>query len=77
MIPDAVLMVSNQTVHSSGKLMTAIAQTKLVLVGKYDLMTGSMSSAVPPPAPDASIRVERIAKSLTSKLSLLVWRNKL
>lgn len=51
------------------KLMSAIAQTKLVLVGRYDTMTGSQTPAasLPSPVAEASSRVERIVKSLTSK----------
>ena len=49
--------------------MSAIAQTKLVLVGRYDTMTGSQTPAasLPSPVAEASSRVERIVKSLTSK----------
>lgn len=50
--------------------MTAIAQTKLVLVGRYDTMTGSQTqqaASLPSPVAEASSRVERIVKSLTSK----------
>jgi len=52
------------------KLMTAIAQTKLVLVGRYDTMTGTQTqqaASLPSPVAEASSRVERIVKSLTSK----------
>lgn len=48
--------------------MTAIAQTKLVLVGRYDTMTGSQTqqaASLPSPVAEASSRVERIVKSLT------------
>lgn len=48
--------------------MSAIAQTKLVLVGKFDLMNGTPQPVIPSLPPDASIRVERIAKSMTSKM---------
>ncbi len=51
-----------------GKLMSAIAQTKLVLVGKFDLMNGTPQPVIPSLPPDASFRVERIAKSMTSKM---------
>ena len=47
--------------------MTAISQTKLVLVGKYEAITGSSQPLIQIPVPEASVRVERIAKSMTSK----------
>lgn len=48
--------------------MTAIAQTKLVIVGKYDVMTVAQNTG-PQTSQDATGRLERITKSLTSKSS--------
>lgn len=49
----------------SGKLMAAISQTKLMITGKYDTMIAAQNAAAVPQQ-DASARLERIAKSLTS-----------
>ena len=54
-----------------GKLMAAISQTKLMIASKYDAMaTNSQDpSTASLQCQDASARLERIAKSLTSNYS--------
>jgi len=50
------------------KLMIAIAQTKIVLVGKFEVMSSQMQLNQTPNQ-DASCRIERIAKSMTMKIA--------
>lgn len=47
--------------------MTAIAQTKLIIAGKYDIMTAAQNAGSQA-SQDATARLERITKTLTSKL---------
>lgn len=47
--------------------MNAISQAKMIVVSKYDSMTGSQNAAgVGPPVQDASARLERVVKSIAS-----------
>lgn len=50
-----------------GKLMTAIAQIKLILVGKCEAIMNAPQPVAPSPEPETAQRVERIAKTMTSK----------
>lgn len=53
-----------------GKLMIAIAQTKIVLVTKFEAMTNQLQPNQTQQNQDASNRIERIAKSMTSQYSI-------
>ena len=62
---DINLVISRLIIISNlqGKLMAAISQTKLMITGKYDVMIAAQNAA---PNQDATARLERIAKTLTS-----------
>lgn len=50
--------------------MAAISQTKLMITAKYDVMAVAQNpSSTPQQGLDASARLERIAKTLTSNLT--------
>ena len=50
--------------------MIAIAQTKIVLVTKFEAMTNQLQPNQTQQNQDASNRIERIAKSMTSQYSI-------
>ena len=58
-----------------GKLMVAIAQTKIVLVGKFELVTNQLQQNQTQNQ-DATCRIERIAKSMTSQYPFLFCKRR-